>query len=139
MCESTTPSARSTVSFARQQGQSTSNVSAGFFAMAVFYAKSRAEERRWRKNWIYAGAGFSPLAMPGIGRGSGRSVSCGSLVATGGAGGGGAGFSGSGLPSIKSLSSVGIEHFAIEQRLRHAFERVAIGFQNVARARVARS
>ena len=37
-CESTTPSSRSTVSFAVQQGQLTSNVSIGFFAMPPFYA-----------------------------------------------------------------------------------------------------
>src|ERR1022692_4061792 len=35
-----------------------------------------------RARRIYAGAGLSPLASPGIGRGSGRSVSCGSLVGT---------------------------------------------------------
>src|SRR5580704_14300647 len=40
----------------------------------------------------YAVAGFSPLANPGIGRGSGRSVSDGSRLGTGGAGGEAFGF-----------------------------------------------
>src|SRR5450432_281019 len=62
---------------------------------------------RIRRQTSQAGAGFSPLAKPGIGRGSGRKVSCGSLAGTGGAAGGGGGiFSGNGFPSIRSFNSL---------------------------------
>src|SRR5271156_7025533 len=54
----------------------------------------------------YAVAGFSPLARPGIGRGSGRSVSDGSRLGTGGAGGEAFGFSGSGFFFVQSPRSI---------------------------------
>src|SRR6202050_1087040 len=54
VCDKTTPSARSTINFALQHGQSTSNVSDECLAMRVFYAdfsavKSRACVKRTAK------------------------------------------------------------------------------------------
>src|ERR1700683_1506296 len=103
------------VSRAWQHGHPTMMGLAAFLAMAVFYANwrrkvsqcdpaARAEAvlethsalktdaQSPQALRLQAGAGFSPLANPGSGRGSGRRVSCGSFAGTGGAGGGGGGF-----------------------------------------------
>src|SRR5579871_457773 len=61
----------------------------------------------WMRPVNYAFAGFSPRVNPGAGRNSGRTT-LGSVLgaACGGGVGGVRGFSGSGLPSIRSFTSL---------------------------------
>src|SRR3984957_1911498 len=155
VCDKTTPSARSTINFALQHGQSTSKVSDECLAMRVFYAdfsavKSRACVKRTAKK--ESPRARAPERQSGFRRLSGRR----GLFALGKSGqrsrlgpqrhrrfpcghgrrGRGRQLIRQSLPFHEQLQFAGVEHFAFEQPLRYAFERVTVCFQDLPRLRI---
>src|ERR1700683_2574265 len=157
VCDKTTPSARSTINFALQHGQSTSNVSDECLAMRVFYAdfsavKSRACVKRAAKKKESPPARAPEKQSGLLRRLSGRR----GLFALGESGQRTrlgpqrhrrfpCGHSRRGrrrqlirqrLPFHEQLQFTGIEHFALEQPFGDAFEGVAVRFKDLARLRI---